>query len=215
MSRSIQHNNLFSQEERKERRQKQREQVLNFLRDEIWSSTCVLATLFCIKSLSSAKKALLQFEKESLIRHSIIHESGYPKTTLWGITPHGQTTAMDLDKPTIQRTSFEPSKIKAIHLAHHLGLQQLRLKAENMGYSQWLPGTCLGKLTRNEKRPDAVAITPEGHQVAIEYERTAKSIKRYEEIMSAYLQLVKQGQYHHVLYVFHPLTYKDKVFLLI
>ena len=42
---------------------------------------------------------------------------------------------------------------------------------------------------------------PSGHRVAIEIERSIKTIKRYEAIFAAYLQMIKQGDYAIVHYV--------------
>ena len=52
-----------------------------------------------------------------------------------------------------------------------------------------------------KKRPDAIALNPEGQTIAIELERTIKTLKRYEAIFSIYLQQMKRDEYFQVHYV--------------
>lgn len=62
-----------------------------------------------------------------------------------------------------------------------------------------MPGNRLPKGIR--KRPDAIASNAEGQIVAIELERSIKTLRRYETIFSIYLQMMKRDEYSQVHYV--------------
>ena len=51
------------------------------------------------------------------------------------------------------------------------------------------------------KRPDAVAVDPQGNRIAIEIERHVKTLKRYEAVFAIYLQSIKWGEYAAVHYI--------------
>ena len=49
--------------------------------------------------------------------------------------------------------------------------------------------------------PDAFALSPKGRKVAIELERTAKTPKRYVEILANYAEMISMGVIDEVIYV--------------
>lgn len=186
---------INSFKERQERADHKRHTLLHFLRDESWSS---LANLAGVAGLSEPAmfKTLCRMERDGfLLRHKV----SPLRLSLWGITPKGLMFAWDEDEPMEARPHFEPGKLSIVTIHHYLDIQRARLAAERAGWSGWLPGNRLPKDIR--KRPDAVATFPSGPRVAIEIERSIKTIKRYEAIFAAYLQMIKQGDYAMVHYV--------------
>lgn len=193
---------LLPYQARQARREERLKQVLGFLREEIWSASDILGIVMGIKTPQGIHKALTALEIENVISRSSLKIYGRRAMTIWGITPHGQALAFNLqtnEKP--ENNYFEPSRISLSTLDHHLDIQRLRLKAEAAGWKNWLPGTRLGKSVLNGKRPDAVALTPNNQIVALEIERTVKTTKRYEAIISNYLQAIKNGDYSRVQYL--------------
>jgi hypothetical protein len=181
--------------ERIVRRDAKRLSVLRFLRDETWSNTQVLArVLVCTQP--AVFKTLRQLEQG---QHVFRYHVPELRINVWGITPHGLAHAWDEDEVMEPRPFFEPSKLSNLTVYHHLDVQLARLNAERAGWCSWIPGPRLPKGIK--KRPDAVATDGTGNKVAIEIERSIKTLRRYEAILSTYLQLIKRGEYAIVHYV--------------
>jgi hypothetical protein len=181
--------------ERQQRIDSKRSTLLRYLRDESWSSLGNLARV-AVLSEPAMFKTLCQMERDGfLLRHKVTEL----RINLWGITPKGLLFAWDEHEPMENRPYFEPSKLSVVTIHHYLDIQRARLVAERAGWSGWIPGNRLPKDIK--KRPDAIATTPSGHRVAIEIERSIKTIKRYEAIFAIYLQMIKQGEYMMVHYV--------------
>ncbi len=99
----------------------------------------------------------------------------------------------------------EISKVNAVTIYHDLKLQQIRLKLEAEGYTKFQSSWQLTKILRkrNEKVPkipDYTCINPQGDKIAIEYERTIKTKKRYQEIIGQYLDIKERGIIKQVIY---------------
>ncbi len=180
---------------RQQRIEDKRRKLLRFLRYETWSSAEVLQQMLGLSS-NGIYKTLSAFERDKLISSHYVVEL---KHRIWGITPTGLFYAWDENEIMEDRPTFQPSKVKAVMIRHHLDLQLARLKAEAAGWQQW---RLEGDLPKGiSKRPDAVVINPQGECIAIELERTVKTRKRYEVIFSDYLQAIKQGEYREVNYI--------------
>jgi Replication-relaxation len=188
---------LLSTKARERRAAEKATLVLRFLRGEIFSDAQNLGLLLGIATLAGTIKALRQLEKHALLREH--RPDGH--RTLWGITQHGQALAFDPVTEAPKETYFEPGRVALPFLQHTLGLQRLRILAERAGWSKWTAGDRAGKWARAEKRPDALAITPDGLRVAVEYERTFKTIRRYEDILAGYLMAVKRKDIDLVIWV--------------
>jgi hypothetical protein len=170
--------------------------ILEFLRDETWTSPQVVARLINL-SIGSAYKILNRLKNEQLI---ISHHVKDLNLVIWGITTHGLMESWnDSDFETEDRPYFQPSRVKPVMMRHHIMLQQARLQAEVKHWSNWKPGNLLAKGIA--KRPDAIAVSSIGQNIAIELERTIKTKKRYEAIISLYLQAIKRKKYDEVHYV--------------
>lgn len=168
--------------------------LLTFLRDETWSSAANVALLLeC--TLSGAYKTLYQLERKGLITS---HQMASISLKIWGITPLGLFESWDNDAVQLRR-NFQPSKINPLFVQHHLDLQVAMLKAQKTGIQKWMNGKLLPKSM--PQRPDAIMTMNSGSVMAIEYERTVKSKKRYEVIFSKYLQAIKAGEYQFIYYI--------------
>jgi len=193
---------LLSPTARNARRTERQRQVLRFLREEIWSSTELLGQVMGIGTPQGVHKALLALEKDGLLSRMPVTICGRRALSVWGITPHGQALAFDVEAGELPISAyFEPSRVALVTMDHHLDTQRLRLQAERARWLDWVPGARLGRSTPKSKRPDAIAKNPSGLTVALEIERTIKTNKRYEAILSHYLQSVKHGDYSYVQYL--------------
>jgi hypothetical protein len=186
---------INSFQERCVRAQTKREMVLHFLRDETWSNLTNLAGVLGLSDPATFK-TICQMERDGfLLRHKVTAL----RLSLWGITPQGLAFAWTESETMQIRPYFEPSKLSVMTIAHYLDIQRARLIAEAAGWTNWIPGNRLPKDMK--KRPDAVATNPEGQTIAIELERTIKTLKRYEAIFAIYLQMMKRDEYAKVHYV--------------
>ena len=186
--------------ERKARQADKRVRLLRFLREEIWSTPEILAQVLRLHSRQAVWKSLRQFESEELVRcHEHIALGG--RILIWGITAHGQALAFDTAFETASRHYFEPSKVSEFTLRHSLDIQRLRIAAESLGWMNWQNGQTLGTIEKGMNRPDAIANDPAGAKVALECERTIKTVKRYQAILSGYLQAIKRAEFSRVIWV--------------
>lgn len=118
------------------------------------------------------------------------------RLSLWCITPQGLAFAWAEDEIMQIRPYFEPGKLSVMTIPHYLVIQCARLIAEAASWTNWIPGNRLPKDIK--KRPDAIALNPEDQTIAVELERTIKTLKRYEAIFSIYLQQMKRDEYFQV-----------------
>lgn len=192
-------NLITSPGERALRREEKRWAVLRFLRQHLWSTQDILQHVLGLESRQATHKTLTQLESELVLRRHTIHALGGP-LTLWGITPHGQAMAFIPAQETLISAYFEPSRVSEQNIRHQLDLQQLRLKAEASGWSEWIDGDRIGSIGSKGKRPDAIATDTEGRRVAVECERTMKTAKRYEQILVSYLLALKANTISRVIW---------------
>lgn len=99
----------------------------------------------------------------------------------------------------------EISKVNAVTIYHNLKLQQIRFKLETQGYHSFQSSWYLTRILRKRgekapKIPDYTCINPDGNKVAIEYERTIKTRKRYQEIIGQYMDIKERGIIKQVIY---------------
>ncbi len=192
-------NLINNHEQRNSRVQEKQYLVLRFLRDHLWSTQDILQQVIRVSSRQAAHKALIHIEKKGLIkRHK--YEALGGALTIWGITNQGQAMAFDVETECLETAYFEPNRISEQTIRHQLDIQQLRLKAEAKGWHGWMDGDRLGSSDKDQKRPDALAKNNVGVLVAVECERTFKSIKRYEVILVNYLKLIKAGEIKEVVW---------------
>ncbi|MES2501790.1 MAG: MobC family replication-relaxation protein [Pseudomonadota bacterium] len=174
--------------------------VLRFLRQHIWSTQDILQIVLSLQSRQATHKNLIGLEHKGLLRRHTYAALG-GNITIWGITMQGQAQAFDIEFESMLPSYFEPSRVSEQTVRHELDIQKLRLKAEALGWHSWVDGNRLGSKLKSQSRPDALCINLSGHLVAIECERTFKSLKRYEQILISYLKLIKSGEINSVVWV--------------
>ena len=190
---------LQSPAERLARQLQKEREILRFLREDLFSTSELLGLLLGLRSRQAIWKTLKQLEAREFIKQHTFHALGGP-IIVWGVTPHGQALAFNPATETVARSYFEPSRVSEVTIRHALDLQMLRIRAEAAGWRGWRNGDRLGAV-RNGNRPDAIVIDSDGKVTAIECERTFKTLKRYEVILSNYLQALKRSDFHRVIWV--------------
>lgn len=198
---STSHGNLIlNSQNRINRKSEKQYLVLRFLRQQLWSSQPILQAVLKLQSRQATHKSLCQMELAGLIKAHNFEALG-GKLKLWGITSQGQAFAFIPGSEEPYSAYFEPTRISEQMIRHQLDLQMIRIKAELMGWGNWVDGDRLGHLESNTKRPDATVLNDNGIKVAIECERTFKTAKRYEQILLSYLRLLKSGVVKEVVWV--------------
>lgn len=193
--------NLISNRALRLQRKEQKEQtLLRFLRQHLWSTQDILQQVAGLSTRQAAHKTLTALEKRGLLRRCTYDALG-GKVTIWGITHQGQASAFDVETESFIPVYFEPSRISEQTIHHELDLQRLSLVAESRGWKSWQDGNRLELQDKNHKRPDAIAKHSSGTIVAIECERTFKTLKRYEQILIQYLRWLKTGSIHEVVWL--------------
>lgn len=189
--------------ERKQRSEAKRRAVLRFLRSEVWSNGVVLQAVMGINTRQQTHRVLTKLEADGFIRRHLMDIEGSRGITLWGITTHGQAFAWDEDEDIGDMPIFEPSRVALTTLPHHLDAQLARVQAEAQGWSNWIicdRGTAFKDIP-SDHRPDAIVTRPDGVTVAVEVERTIKTRKRYQQILSSHLKAMSGKHWAKVYYV--------------
>lgn len=171
-----------------------RQQILDFLASgEVYSAIDVFGALLGT-SRPRAFATLVGLERDCALKSEVLTVEGR-RMRLWGITAHGLALAERFDS-----AAFELGKTNPSYVQHRLECQRMRLAAEAVGWRDWIPERALrGRKMR--KVPDALALNPAGHRIAVEVERHCKTPKRYAELMIAYLVSIKAGDLREVHFV--------------
>ncbi len=201
---------------RMQRAAENRQRILDWLADEIFSTAPMLAQVLG-GSRRRVHAPLHRLEADGLIAHHAVSRPGTRPLIAWGLTQHGIFHVSDPDNPdTIKIKPFHRSRWSLMSLEHSLGIQQARIQARDAGWAVWHGTRLAADIAATDsfttpqgppqtgwpKTPDALAARGEGDGlIAIEYERTAKSPTRYREIMADYLQLVAQKKVREIHYV--------------
>lgn len=186
---------IRSHSERLEKSRQNNANILTFLFNETWSSAPILGRVINLTTSGTYKK-LNKLVQKGLLKRHYIRELGM---SIWGITKEGLLEAWECGAPVVNRSVFEPSKISPFFIHHHLDLQNARLNAEARSWQEWKPDKLLSKGLK--KRPDAVSLNSQRQRIAIELERTIKTLKRYETIWALFLMDIKNGLYDYIHYV--------------
>ena len=183
------------------RAQEKRVLVVNFLADEGWSSKGVIQELLGL-SYPTTHALLKAMVAEGLLRQKTMFvpgRSGARQVMLYGITAHGLVAADCMEN--MRRQPWDAAKTSPLAVPHQLLTQQMRLKAERLGWMSWVPARRLIGLGL-AKLPDAQAVTLEGMVVGIEIERHLKTPKRYEAVLGAYIYEIRNhGRWQRIDYI--------------
>ena len=178
-----------------------RDLINTFLKSEIFSTPDILSQVVGMKG-QGAHATLKAMVRDGLLRCGEL-PTGNKMQVIYGLTPHAAALASDFAAGEIV-TYFEPGKVSCWTLQHSLFIQKLRLQLESEGWTNWQSDRqCRREAQKNEswlKVPDALATNPQGERVAIEVERSYKSLKRYPDILSSYLQMIRAGRLNKVHY---------------
>lgn len=196
-------NLISSKAERDRIRSEKQSKILSFLLEERFSTSAVLALLLDMTP-NGVQRILLKLEKNELIKaHTVDFELSAWNLKIWGLTPTGALLASDLDEDL---KFFEVGRTKPVTIAHSLALQRIKVISLRNGWEQWESSSRMLKKA-NESRstwiqvPDAVARSPKGRKIAVELERTAKTPKRYVDILANYAEMMSMGAVDEVVYV--------------
>ena len=199
--------------ERARRAADKEEWVLEFLRDEVYSTTAILSDVMAIGE-RAARSVLARMEKKGLLVRDEVKFMGMKAIPLWGITSTGVMTGLTPEEvATVSLRYHTPGSVKPLTIAHTLDTQKCRLHCEVVeDFESWTPDRLLpgkGLKKADPKRwahyPDAVgeAVHKEKQQiyeVAIEIERTRKTPARYVAIIKAHMKNIEKRRYQRVWY---------------
>lgn len=187
--------------------ERKQERVLQWLADEVFTSHRVLQDVLGLQR-NAVRKTVDAMLKSKLVD---VHEVRYLDFSFRVVvlTSHGAALA---GRPG---EHFEQGRIAESSIAHALDLQRVRVQLEQQGWTDWKAERALRKLAEAEARskvpeaerlwpkvPDAVAVSPKsGLTVAIEIERTIKTLKTYELIAGSYSLMFECKSVSQVLYL--------------
>lgn len=187
---------MNSFEERQLRIAEKQKIILGFLLQERWTTAALVSELLGYTSPAAAYRTLYAMANMQLLRsHSLKLAYGRP-VTLWGMTVNG----LKMVRAPGDRSHckpFHPSSLSTsmMKLQQHLDLQKLHVTALNSGWKNWTVRRHLPQC-KGEKKPDAIATTPDGRTVAVILERTIKNEKHYHDAVSHHIttgQLTRDG----------------------
>jgi hypothetical protein len=193
---------LLPPDERYRRAAEKRERILAWLSDEGWSSVPVLADALGL-TVEPTRRALRSLMRDGLVRRQELSRPQTRPLVVYTLTPHGSLMASDPGDSEVLPEHYTP-RLSVVSFEHGLGVQQARIQAERAGWTEWC-GTRRAKARAERygwpKVPDAIGRDPEGQVVAIEVERTAKTPRRYREIVAMYLQMTAGPELDRVQYL--------------
>ncbi|MHA3099314.1 MobC family replication-relaxation protein [Acinetobacter brisouii] len=191
--------------EKAKRVEEKRSMILDFLANEMFSTSEILGQLLGL-SRTATFKTLKSMEKQDLVRlHHIEYELAQRgKQTIWGLTPKGALLATDLD--TFQVDFYEAGRIATSTIAHSIAIQRVKVTGLTKGWLNWVSSRKLKQIAAKDKKkwlqiPDALGTSPDGKTVAFEVEKTIKTPKRYESILSNYAKMFLDKTVDEVYYI--------------
>lgn len=190
--------NLLSHSEITRRVSDKQQQILAFIRDEKWTMVEQVRRLVGVKSRQSAHKTLTQLEAKGLVRRFSFNLAHARSITVWGSTNHGIQSSFESTDEVVDLRPFEPSKLRATQIAHHLDLQDARIRSVSAGWRDWQRGRLNAKDLKN---PDAIVTRPDNFKIAIEVERSFKSLRRYPQILVSHLRARKSEHWQEIYYL--------------
>lgn len=179
--------------------------VLGFLAQEVFSTSEILGQLLNL-SRTATYKTLKLMEKRDLIRmYPIEYELAQRgKQTIWGLTPKGALLATDLND--FQVDFYEAGRIATSTMAHSIAIQRVKVTGLHKGWTDWLSSRKLRQIATKDKMkwlqiPDALATSPHAKRIAFEIEKTIKTPKRYQVILSNYAKMFLDKTVDEVFYI--------------
>lgn len=174
-----------------------RRRLLAWLRTEIWTTPEIAGDVMGVSDRRTIRTSLAAMARDGLVTLDSI-QTPLEVFKVVGVTMDGQSAAATGDKLMVGRT-YERGRIGLTVLHHTIDLQRLKLACLRAGWQNWVRPDA-GKWGKNH-RPDAIAVMPTGVPVAIECERTMKSLKRYKTVVANHIGSMKKNAFRHVVYV--------------
>lgn len=199
--------------ERQRRANEKEKWCLNFLKEEIYSTTKILSYQMAVEE-RAARTTLNRMVKRGLLVRDEVRFMEGRALPLWGISNNGLLSILEPDEIAEGKLRYHtPGRVSPLTIAHTLDVQKYRTHCEiMMDYEEWTPTRLLPAL--NKKRghpqrwrvyPDAVALMPISDdqycRVAVEVERTRKTPQRYAQIIKGHFSNIEEGRYRKVFYV--------------
>lgn len=191
-----------SPKEREQQAAPKRAALLRWLALYTFSHVDVLQALLGYGSRRGVELALAKMKRDKLVKSASIQVSYARPITLWGLTPAGLHQALEPQERLEGHSSFQPSRVAASTLEHALDIQLLHVRSLSAGWRNWRPAARFAEklISQGMSVPDALAVLPTGEPVAIEVERTPKSVLRYQELLVSHLRGRKAGYWQRVVY---------------
>ena len=166
------------------------------LLDFTWTTPALAGKVMGLRS--AIHKTLNSFEQQGLIKQSQIQFLTGRDITIFGITTDGLLWCDNKNNHSYLKPVFDPARVSVSTFQHRLDVQHCRLKVEVRKNVSWFAENNLPKSL--SYRPDAIIQAP-GNTIALELERSAKTRKRYQQIIVQHPRQIKQGHYSQVHYV--------------
>jgi len=195
---------VMSYSEKISRRDYKQSQILRFLGDfEVFTTVQIVSLLLEI-SPSSARRALEQLVKSSMLIPELHYIDGH-SVRIYGIT-HQALVVIDAEE---EAPCFERGKTKSNYIKHKLENQRVRIILERMGAS-YISERKVRIIHRGLKKiPDGIGtfylndMRVPGARVGIEVETAPKSFKRLNAVYTNYLHTIEvDEEIDSVLYLY-------------
>lgn len=179
------------------RNEEKKQLLLEWLVDFTWTTPPIAGHVMGVTSRGAINKSLTQLEHRGVIRSAKIQPITGRTLRIVGITPDGLLWC-DNNESACEKPTFDPARVALSTAQHRLDVQECRLKVRDADNFSWIAENNYPKeLTY---RPDAIIKTA-NKSIALELERTAKTRKRYQQLVVQHLRQIKQGLYDEVHYV--------------
>ena len=182
---------------RQQRVDQKKQQLLSWLVDFTWTTPAIAGKVMGLTTRAGINKTLKQFEMVGLIKSSSLKFANSNNFRVIGITPNGLIWC-DNKSNAFKKPCFDAGRVALSTINHRLDIQRCRLKTSNHNKLTWLAENNLPRAL--SYRPDAI-IKSHNKSVALELERTAKTRKRYQQIIVQHLRQIKLSHYNQVHYV--------------
>lgn len=187
---------IFDYHERQKRIEQKKQALLSWLADFTWTTPELAGQVMGLSTRAGINKTLKRLQSEQLIKEAFITLADNRDLRVIGITPNGLLWS-DESPTAIDKTCFDPNRVAQSTIIHRLDVQRCRIKLGNHG-SKWISENSYSKDITY--RPDAI-FEGGGKTIALELERTAKTKKRYQQIVTQHLRQINNGSYQVVHYV--------------
>ena len=176
--------------------------ILNLLREDTFS-TVGNASLYLGISRDNAYRTFKRLEKEGLV---ILDERPWRlaqrgKCAIWGLTKKGSRAIVGFESSKY----YNPKRVSNASIEHSLETQRAKIFFFFFWW-EWVSSRDVYQKAHKEPSiwlqvPDAIATSPKGEVIAIELERSEKSLSRYEAIANNYCQMLYENTVKRVIYI--------------